>query len=148
MKNTHIKLVKPDHLLTAPIKQSLIAARSLLMNESLVSLLIEEQIKELSRIRKQYPTLLRVKAIEVAFLNAAIGLKNNKAEAYCLTKIKKTKKSPQQDWLKLHKSFVLNLSAKSASLREIESAILYRFHHRISHSKIAEFLKVEGAVHV
>jgi len=146
MLNTYTTI---NQILTAPIKQSLAAARSIFKTEDLVDLLVENQIQELSKIRKKHPELPRVVAIRIALLNSAVKLQNNKhSEKYCLAKVKKAKANPQQEWLTIHKSFVIDLANKQASLREIEKAIFYRFHHKISHSKIAEFLKVEGEKHV
>ena len=146
MKNTNIRT---NHIMSAPITQSLAAARSVMSTEALVDLLVEKQVNELSKIRKKYPDLPRLQAIKIALLNSAYQIKiNSKTETYCLLKIKKSKKNPQLDWLKIHKSFILDLANKSASLREIEAAVFYRFHHKISHTQISKFLKIEEKNHV
>ena|GEM_PF-5577244 len=139
MKNT-------NHLLTKPMGVSLHAARHIFRNENLVKILIQEEIKELSRVRNKFPTLKREDAILIALLNSAVAVHENRySEKYSLAKVQKAKATPQTDWLKLHRSFVLKLYEHGASYREIERAILYRFHHKVSHTQIVAFLKMEGA---
>lgn len=139
------KYININQIMTATLKQSLAAARSVFFNENMVNLLIETQVKEFSNIRKKYPELPRNKALKAALLNSAYLLKEKKySEKFSLGKVRKLKRSPQLDWLKLHRSFILKLYSNGASYREIERAILYRFHHKISHTQISKFLKIEG----
>lgn len=138
------KHINTHHIMTAPIKQSLAAVRSAFFTEAMVDFLIEKQVQEFSKIRKKYPEIKRNEAIKISILNAAYQLKEDKdKESYCLGNVKKVKKSPQFDWLKLHRSFVLKLHNDGASLREIAAALLYRFHHKVSHTIVAAFLKIE-----
>ena len=128
----------------ATIDASLKAMRSILKSESMLELFISKQIKEFSNLRKKFPEINRDEVLKVSFLNAAVKLKADaKSEKYCLSFVKKMKATPQLDWLKVHKSFVISLHINEASLREIERAILYRFQHKISHSQIAKFIKME-----
>jgi len=132
-------------MLTGTIHQSLKSMRSICMNENLVGRLVEAQVKELSLTRKRYPNLSRNEAIKIAMLNSAFILtRNDKSETTCLAKVKRQKTTPQFDWLKLHKNFVLKLSNNGGSYREITDAIYYRFHHKISHTTVAEFIRLTG----
>jgi len=136
-------MVNPN-ISIASIEKSMQALRSVFKTEALIELFIEKQLKEFSIIRKTNPEINRNEVIKISFFNAAIKLKNeNNLEKYSLASIRKSKATPQLDWLKLHRSFVINLKLNGASLREIKRAIFFRFHHEISHTEIAKFLKME-----
>jgi len=126
------------------LTQSFQAVRSFAKNEHLLSILVKKQVELLPIVRKNNPELSRDEAIVLSLLNAAYILKNQSdSENIVLARIRKAKKNPQLDWLKVHRNYVLELRVQGASLRQLEDAIYYRFHHKISHTQISKFLKME-----
>jgi hypothetical protein len=129
--------------LNSSVEQSLRAARYIFKNERLIDLMINGQVLEFSKLRKQYPSISRNELIKISILNTCVKLHNTQSEMICLAAIRHTKATPQSDWLKLHRSFIFDLKNHGASLREISRAVHYRFHYKISHVSISEFLKEE-----
>ena len=110
-----------QHALIGTESSSCKAIRKFSKNINSLALLINTQVKILPQIRKLNPDLLRNEAILVSLLNAASLLTDElDSEKNVLSQVNRVKKSPQLDWLKIHKNYVYQLRKEGASLREIE----------------------------
>lgn len=136
-----------NQLLVGTTSSSLKAMRSICQSESSLDLMIEVQVSAFSKLRKKYPALDRNEAIKISMLNTCHLLKHEKTEKFCLAQVTTSKATPQMDWLRNHQAFVYGLKEQGASLRAISQAIYYRFHYKVSHTKIATYLKMEVLCH-
>jgi hypothetical protein len=130
-------------------------------NQALVDQFYKEQGAEYFKLRDRFPTASKAKLVKAAQYHVA-----HRLYAALHNKDKKTvpdqqnqtdpvdvlamefatiRKKPKEEWLLDHKKFILDLNAKEVSTRGISKAIEFRFRKKISHTKIAQFLKVKKA---
>ncbi len=124
------------------------ALKKILKNERLVDELVNTQTIEFSKLRSDFPNMNRNQAIKISILNAAILLESEKyTPTLSFIQVAFKKRSPKYDWLSDRSSYIFELKNSGASLREIKAAVFYRFHKKISHTLISQFINNSKANH-